>query len=125
MIKDTLKNAIRSLSKKHEIGEKEVRIKIFKSLDKKGNYFLDYQIMKNSEVLGATNLATALNLNPVVSFMVGNRLNTIVDSLSKEYDVPDSSINVRIYTKTEDCEPLLYLFDGVTPKVALDIDKFI
>lgn len=120
MIKDTLKNAIRSLSKKHSIGEKEVRIKISKPSDS-----LRYEIMKNSDVLEETNLATALNLNAITAFMVGNRLNTIVDSLSKEHGVPENRINVRIYTKTDDCEPLLYLFDETAPKQALDIDKFI
>lgn len=120
MIKDTLKNAIRSLSTKYEVGQKEVRLKISKP-----DGSLKYEIMKNSETLGDTNVATALNLGSVVAFMVGNRLNTIVDSLVKEYGVPEKTINVRIYTKTDDCEPLLYLFDGVTPKTALDIDKFI
>jgi hypothetical protein len=120
MIKETLKNAIRSLSNRHGIGEKEVRIKISKPKDS-----LKYEIMKNSDVLEETNLATALNLNTITAFMVGNRLNTIVDSISKEYGVPESSMNVRIYTKTDDCEPLLYLFEETTPKQALDIDKFI
>ena len=126
MIKEALKTAIRSLSKKYDIGEKEVRLKIFKTADMKGEgYHLDYSIMKNSEILEQTNLATALNLASIPAFMVGNRLNSIIDSLVKEYGIPKSSISVRIYTKTDDCEPLLYLFDGVTPKVALDINKFI
>lgn len=125
MIKETLKTAIRSLSKKYDIGEKEVRLKIFKTADSEGKYHLDYSIMKNSEMLEQTNLATALNLASIPAYMVGNRLNSIIDSLVKEYGIPKSSINVRIYTKTDDCEPLLYLFDGVTPKVALDINKFI
>jgi len=119
MIKDTLKSAIRSLSSKYGVGEKEVRLKISKP-----DGSLSYEIMKNSEILDKTNVATALNLNTVVAFMVGNRLNTIIDSLSKEYGVPESTINVRIYTKTDDCEPLLYLFDGINAKSPLDIEKF-
>lgn len=120
MIKDTLKNAIRNLSAKYEIGEKEIRIKISKP---NGN--LKYEIMKNSQVLEETNVATALNLNAVVAFMVGNRLNTIVDSLSKDFSIPEQKLNVRIYTKTDDCEPMLYLFEETKPVQALDIDKFI
>jgi hypothetical protein len=120
MIKDTLKNAIRSLSDKHGIKEKELRIKISKP---KGS--LRYEIMKNSEVLEETNVATALNLNTVVAFMVGNRLNAIVDSIAKEFSVPEQTVNVRIYTKTDDSEPLLYLFDDTTPIAGLEIDKFI
>ena len=125
MIKETLKTAIRSLSKKYDIGEKEVRLKIFKTADEEGKYHLDYSIMKNSEILEQTNLATALNLASIPAYMVGNRLNSIIDSLVKEYGIPKSSINVRIYTKTDDCEPLLYLFDGVNAKSPLDINKFI
>lgn len=120
MIKDTLKNAIRSLSNKHGIGEKELRIAI--SRPEKS---LKYEIMKNGDVLEETNIATALNLNAVVAFMVGNRLSAIVDTISKDYQVESNKINVRIYTKTDDCEPLLYLFNGKTPVSALDINKFI
>ena len=126
MIKDTLRNAIRSLSKKYGIGEKELRIKISKSLDEKGNYYLKSEIMKNKDELDVTNVATALNLNTIMAFMVGNRLNTILDSLSKEHGISEETLNVRIYTKDEEsCDPMLYLFDDKTPIVALDIDKFI
>ena len=120
MIKDTLKNAIRSLSSKHSIEEKELRIAI--SRPEKN---LKYEIMKNGQVLEETNIATALNLNSVAAFMVGNRLSAIIDSISKDYNVQSNKLNVRIYTKTDDCEPLLYLFEGKTPISALDINKFI
>lgn len=120
MITETLKSALRSLSKKHEIGEKEVRIKIYKP-----NGSLKYDIMKNSERLEETNIATALNLNSVVAFMVGNKLNTIFDSLVDDFKIDVKTLNVRIYTKTDDCEPLLYLFDGATPQKQLDINKYI
>jgi hypothetical protein len=118
MIKETLSNAIRSLSNKYEIQPNELRIKISKKNDS-----LKYEILKNTDVIEETNLATALNLNTISSFMVGNRLNTIIDGLVKEHQVPNESINVRIYTKTDECEPLIYLFDGGKPKQPLDIDK--
>ena len=120
MIKDTLTSAIRSLSKKYNIQPVEVRIRISRPSDS-----LKYEIMRNTEVLEETNLATALNINAITSFMVGNKLNTIVDSLVSDYQVPSNKINVRIYTKTEDCEPMLYLFDGVTPKAPLNIDDLV
>jgi hypothetical protein len=120
MIKDTLKTAIRSLSNKHGINEKEIRIKISKP-----EKSLKYEIMKNSEVLEATNIATALNLNTVVAFMVGNRLNTIVDTIAKQNSIPEELVNVRIYTKTDDCEPLLYLFKETNPVKALNLDDYI
>ena len=120
MIKDTLKNAIRSLSNKHGIQEKDLRIKISKLEEK-----LVYEIMNKSQVLEQTNVATALNLNSITAFMVGNRLSMIFDSLSKEFNVHESTLNVRIYTKTDDCEPLLYMFDSTNPKQQLDIDKLV
>lgn len=119
MIKETLKNALRRLSEKHGVKETELRIKISKPEDS-----LKYEIMKNSEILEETNVATALNLNSVVAFMVGNRLKNIIDTIAKEHSVAENRVNVRIYTKTEDCEPLLYLFDETTPKIKLEIDKF-
>jgi hypothetical protein len=120
MIKDTLKNAISFLSKKHSIDVKELRIRISKPED-----VLRYDVMKNKEVLQQTNVATALNLNSIVAFMVSNKLSSIVDGLIKEYNMESDKINVRIYTKTEDCEPLIYLFDGKEPKCPLEIEKFI
>jgi hypothetical protein len=120
MIRETLQNAIRSLSNKHGISEKDLRIAISRP-----NKNLRYEIMKNGDILEETNIATALNLNSVVAFMVGNRINAIVDSIAKDYKIDQSKLNVRIYTKTEDCEPLLYLFEGKTPVTALDLNKFI
>lgn len=120
MIKDTLANAISSLSKKHNVKTSELRIKISKPEKK-----LHYEIMKNGDVIEETNLATALNINHVTAFMVSTKLESIVIDLSKEYNIPESSINVRIYTKSEDCSPMLYLFDGITPKSPLDIDSLI
>lgn len=120
MIKDTLKNAISLLSKKHKIDVKELRIRISKPEDT-----LRYDIMKNKEVLEQTNVATALNLNSIVAFMVSNRLSSIIDELIKEYKIESNKINVRIYTKTEDCEPLIYLFDSKEPICSLDINTFI
>jgi hypothetical protein len=81
--------------------------------------------MKNAHVLEETNVATALNLNSVVAFMVENRISSIVDSLVKQYALPESKINIRIYTKTADCEPLLYLFNETTPVEPLETEKFI
>ncbi len=120
MIAETLKNAIRSLSKKHNIDEKELRIKISKP-----EKSLVYEIMKNKDVLEQTNIATALNLNTAVAFIVGNRLSSIINSISIENDVPMESINVRIYTKTDDCKPLLYLFNSKTPVKELDLSNYI
>jgi hypothetical protein len=119
MIQETLSNAIRSLSKKHEVEPVDLRIKISKKKDS-----LRYEIMQKTDVLEETNLATALNLNTIAAFMVGNRLNTIMDGLIKQYNVSEDTINVRIYTKTDDCEPMLYLFDGGKPKQPLDIKEF-
>jgi hypothetical protein len=120
MIKETLKNAIRSLSNKHRISEKELRIKISKP-----DNSLKYEVMKNSEVLEETNIATALNLNTIVAFMVGNRLSTIIDTISKQNSISEELVNVRIYTKTEDCEPLLYLFKETNPVKPLNLDEYV
>jgi hypothetical protein len=119
MIKETLKTALRRLSEKHGVKETELRIKISKPEES-----LKYEIMKNSEILEETNVATALNLNSVVAFMVGNKLKNIIDSIAKEYSIKEDRVNVRIYTKTNDCEPLLYLFDETNAKSPLDINKY-
>jgi hypothetical protein len=119
MIKDTLKNAINLLGKKHNVDVKELRIRISKNKDDA----LKYDIMKNKEVIEQTNVASALNISSIVAFMVSNRLNSIMDSLIKEHK--SNNINVRIYTKTDDCEPLAYLFDNKEPKCPLDIEQFI
>ena len=98
----------------------DLRIKISKP-----NGSLKYEIMKRSDVLEETNIATALNLNTVVAFYVGNKLKAIFESVSKEYNLPENKMNVRIYTKQDDCEPSLYLFDEATAKAQLDLNKFI
>ena len=120
MIKDTLKNAIRSLSKRHSIGEKELRICISKP-----EKDLKYDIMKNGVILETTNIATALNLNSMTAFAVSMKLNSVVGKISRDYNIPENRLNVRIYTKTDDCEPLLYLFDDKTAKESLDLDELI
>lgn len=120
MIKDVLRNAISSLSEKHNLATMDLRIKISKPEKK-----LEYHIMNKGDVIQETNLATALNLNTMVAFMVGNKLSAIMDSLVSKYQIPPSEINVRIYTKSEDCTPLLYLFDGSEAKEKIDLDNLI
>jgi len=120
MIVDILQNAIRKLSAKHETVPTELRIRISKKADN-----LRYEILRKSEVLEETNLATALNIQPITAFMVGNKLHKIMDKIAMDYGINDETVNVRIYTKKSDCEPLLYLFDGATPRQELDINEFI
>ena len=125
MIKGTLKNAIRSLAKRYKVGEREIRIKVYKGLDERGKRCIRCGIMKNSDDLDDINVATALNLMTIIAYQVENKLNEIIDSLSSEYKIPENELNVRIYTKTDDCEPLLYLFDKTKAEKPLDINNFI
>lgn len=118
MIKDALKNAISSLSEKHNLAPTDLRIKISKPEKK-----LEYHIMNKGDIIQETNLATALNLNTMVAFMVGNKLSAIMESLVSKYKIAPDKINVRIYTKSEDCSPLLYLFDGSDAKEKIDLES--
>jgi len=120
MIKDTLKSAIKNLSSSYGLSHLNIRIKIDKKDGKLG-----YEIMDKQKVIDKTNVATALNLSSPVAFLVGNKLSSIIDSISKENNVPLNSVNVRIYNKTDDCEPLLYLFDGINPLKSLDINNYV
>ena len=118
MIEDALKNAIRSLSSRYGIDTLKLRIKISKPEKK-----LEYHIMQNDKIVDETNVATALNLTSVTAFMVSTKLNSVFKKLSENNHVPQSNMNIRMYTKSpEDCLPQIYLFDGTTAKrkVALE-----
>ena len=49
----------------------------------------------------------------------------LVDTIAKQNSIPEELVNVRIYTKTDDCEPLLYLFKETNPVKALNFDDYI
>ncbi len=114
-----LQTALSNLSKNLNIAPKELRIRISKPEGK-----LQYDVMKNADVVKKTNLATALNLNVLEAFILSGKLDEIFSTLSKQNDIYIHSLNVRIFTKTEDCYPSLYLFDDTTPKKVIRLEEF-
>lgn len=113
-----LQRALLNLSKKFNIVPTELRIRISKP---KGS--LEYEIMQNAEIVRETNLATALNLNYLEAFAVSVKLDSVFSDLSKQNGLDVNNMNVRIFTKTDDCYPSLYLFDGTSPKKALRLEE--
>ncbi len=104
---EDLQRAVISLSEKYDIDPLTLRLKISKP-DKD----LEYHIMKNSEIIGDTNIATVLNLNTLKAFAVGVKLNQVFNKLADSNQIEKSRMNVRIYIKSvDDTEPHLYLFD--------------
>ncbi len=114
-----LQRALSNLSKNLNIAPKELRIRISKPEGK-----LEYEVMKNADVVRKTNLATALNLNVIEAFAVSMKLDSVFADLSKQNGLPINSLNVRIFSKTDDCYPSLYLFDGTTAKKAIRLEEF-
>ncbi len=114
-----LQRALSNLSKNLNIAPKELRIRISKPEGK-----LEYEVMKNADVVRKTNLATALNLNVIEAFAVSMKLDSVFADLSKQNNLSVNSLNVRIFSKTDDCYPSLYLFDGTTAKKAIRLEEF-
>ncbi len=116
-----LQTALSKLSRDLNIAPKELRIKISKPDGK-----LEYEVMKGGDIVKKTNLATALNLGVVEAFVVSVKLDDIFSGLSKDKQmpIPINTLNVRIFTKTDDCYPSLYLFDGTTAKKAIRLEDF-
>lgn len=118
-ITERLKFAIKDMAGKFKVDIKSVRIKISKPEKE-----LVYEIMKNGEVVGTVNLATALNLGTIETFVASRKLDEIFDNLSMKHKISKNSMNVRIYTKDDkDIKPNLYLFDGTLAKKELNIDE--
>lgn len=118
MIQGKLKTAIAKLSEKHNLSIKDIRIKISRIGGK-----LNYDIMRKGEVLENVTLAQALNLNAFETFMANNKLEQIFERLSNVNSVPQERMNVRIYTESDDCSPLFYLFDGTEAKRSLSYNE--
>ncbi len=118
-MQDTLRNAIRTLSEKYEVDPLKFRINISKP-----NKDLEYHIMSYNKIISSTNLASALNLGTLKAFAAGIKLNSIFSKLSNENQIEKSRMNVKIYTKSDDFTPLLYLFDGEVAKRKIELAEF-
>ncbi len=114
-----LQRALSNLSKKLDISPKELRIKISKPEGK-----LEYEVMKSSSVVKKTNLATALNITPIETFLVSVKLDKVFADLAKDNCISINELNVRIFSKTNDCYPSLYLFSGTDPIKAIRLEEF-
>ena len=115
---EELHKAVVSLSEKYDVDPLILRIKISKP-----NRDLEYHVMRNSEIIDETNIATVLNIMPLKAFVVGVKLNSIFNKLAESNQIEKSRMNVRIYIKSvEDTSPHIYLFDDTKAvrKVALE-----
>ncbi len=106
-----IQDALKKLSDESGIDKKNIRIKL--SLEKNrllGNS-LKITIMNNKEHVKDIKLGDFIHLNACELIVVGGFLKNTLSKKASESDILIEHINARIFTKTDDCYPSVYLFD--------------
>ena len=122
-IEQTLKEALIRLSETHNIPLTQVRLKISHPES------MSYKVMSGVQSVADLSLKEALNLTGVLAVLKatairGYLLKTLT-YLSNQNKASITSVDVRIYTKTDDCEPMGYVFIDGKPLRPIGLEELL
>ena len=106
--------ALKKSSEDSSIDKKDIRIKI--SITK--GFIKDdirLSLMKNTDYLHDLDIKTLLGINALELIFVNTFLCKTLTNFSKELGVSEKDIDARIYTKSDDFTPLVYLYSANKP----------
>jgi len=105
-----IQQALEKCSLDSSIDKRDIRVKIV--IDK-GFIANDVKcsLLNKTDFVYDIELRNLLGLNPLQAKLVSNYLSGTLKKLSEKNNIPDKDINARIYTKSDDYLPLVYLYN--------------
>ncbi len=121
---ELLTETLNRLSRNHDLSILDVRLTIAKPDSRS----LSYHVMNKQKKVQELKLKEALNIESGIKgvlkeTLIRSTLNRCMDYFSKEAKSPVSTIELRIYTKTEQIEPTGYLFSSGKPVRPVSMDE--
>jgi uncharacterized protein (UPF0210 family) len=119
--KETLKVTLTKLSTEYGIPIKEVRLSITRP-----DAHLSYSVMHSVQRVDNITLSKALNLKAtdiLKKTLIRSTLQKCLDFYSRELNEPVQSIDLRIYTPTEEVAPTGYLFSSGKAKRPVSLEE--
>jgi hypothetical protein len=106
--------ALKKCSEESSIDKKDIRIKL--SITK--GFIKDevrLTLMKNTDYLHDLDIKPLLGINALEVMIVNTFLCNTLSKFSKELNVSEKDIDARIYTRSDDFTPLVYLYSDNNP----------
>jgi len=105
-----IQQALEKCSLDSSIDKRDIRVKIV--IDK-GFIANDVKcsLLNKTDFVYDIELRNLLGLNPLQAKLVSNYLSGTLKKLAEKNNIPDKDINARIYTKSDDYLPLVYLYN--------------
>lgn len=111
-----IQNGLKTCSETYGVSAKDVQIKITNATSMFDS--VKFFLMKGNENVQfdghdlKLDIKTLLNLNAMEAVIVSNYLKDTFGSLAKKNNLDVKNINARIFTKTADFNPSVYLHEG-------------
>lgn len=105
-----IQNALKKCSLDSGIEKRDIRIKIVIDKGFIANN-VKCSLLNKTDFVYDIEMRNLLGLNPLESTLVSKYLSGTLAKLAEEENIPKENVNARIYTKSEDCTPSVYLYN--------------
>lgn len=106
-----IQNALKKCSLDSSIDKKDIRVKIV--IDK--GFIADSvrcSLLNKTDFVHDIEIRNLLGLNPMEAILVSKYLSGTLGKLAENENIPKENVNARIYTKSEDYTPSVYLYNS-------------
>lgn len=105
-----IQNALQKCSEDSGIDKKDVRVKIVVDKGFIANS-VKCSLLNKTDFVYDIEMRNLLGLNPLESTLVSNFLSGTLKKMAEKDNIPVENINARIYTKSDDYYPSVYLYN--------------
>lgn len=105
-----IQNALKKCSLDSSIDKRDIRVKIV--IDK--GFIADSvrcSLLNKTDFVHDIEIRNLLGLNPMEAILVSKYLSGTLGKLAEKENIPKENVNARIYTKSEDYTPSVYLYN--------------
>jgi cellobiose-specific phosphotransferase system component IIB len=105
-----IQNALEKCSLESGIDKRDVRVKIVVDKGFIANS-VKCSLLNKTDFVYDIEMRNLLGLNPIESTLVSNFLSKTLKNMADQDGIPVENINARIYTKSDDYYPSVYLYN--------------
>lgn len=113
---EKIKVGLKACSQKHNIPARDVKIKISKKVEKgflgKEKVVIGTDLMNASEVVEKISIKDLFGVSVLVEPLVTGFLEKSLNTLATKNNIDNNLVNARIFSKSEDFSPSVYLYNG-------------
>ena len=108
-IESVMRGALLTASKSNDISLQDVRIKMKLTPSKEST---ECQTLNKTDIVGELTWSKILGLKVVLKGVIVSTITKILLTLSEQNSIKRDEVNVRVFAKDSNGNPMMYLFDG-------------